>query len=197
MKTAHPLARASRITAHEAGHVVVAWYSKTALEVKVDLTDPHAYATTVQTVAAADPSAPPNRTAILATWEHIAYALGGMAAETIILGGDPDLPGNAKDIVAAITSAKLLRRWKAARCPWTTLDGSVDLNYFSRLCQLPNLGMRERLILRNGFAHARYLVSRSPAEIAALRGILLDRQKADWNEIQGVFGPRPWAIPRP
>jgi hypothetical protein len=193
----HPLAHASRVTAHEAGHVVVAWYCKTVVEVKVDLTDSHNYMTAVRGVSPADPAAPPNRATILATWEHIAYALGGMAAETIVLGSEPNLPDNAKDIVAAFTSAKLLRRWRAAKCPWTTLDESVDLNYFSRLCQLPNLGMRERLILRNGFAYARYLVSQSPREIAALRSLLLDRQKAEWNEVQAIFGPRPWAVPHP
>lgn len=192
----HPLAHASRATAHEAGHVTVAWYCRTVFEVRVDMTDPRRYRTGALGMHAKDSSGGKTPAAILATWEYLAYSLGGLAAESVILGDPLDITGSTSDIVEAIVTAKRLRAWKATKhCPWHTFDPSVGMD-FADAFQVP-LGMRERLILRNGYAYARYLVSRSRNEVATLRHLLLDRQRADWQDINSIFGPRPWAISRP
>jgi hypothetical protein len=189
----HPIAYASRITAHEAGHIIVAWYCRTVVEIKADLSVIGDYRTYVRGTHVVNEVKHPGAVGVLATWEHAAFELGGLAAETVILGGDTDISGSAKDIVAAITAAKRLRAWKAAgHCPWHTLDESVGIDFADAFGV--SLGMRERLVLRNAFAYARYLVAKSPGETAELRRILLDRRRLDWAEIQRILGPRPWAI---
>lgn len=182
--TVEPVPPATEV--HEAGHALLAWYcTAVAYILHVDTVKsgdgtPGGHVRAAWYVSAPQPAA---------DWCRLVVALGGLAAEMLVVRRVSSM-ASASDLLDAAARCRAIVRAGGVSPPWPapTAPGFPFESVFT-----DPLTEAELRVMRVGYATARDLLARHPAELARLIALLVERPFVRGEDLRPALGPRPLA----
>lgn len=174
-----------RVAAHEAGHAVVAWFSRTVIRVLDVRLGPPRSGVYGLTVSAQKLDSP------LAYWEAVAISMAGLAGErfglrsTAVSGAEGDVT------TACVIAGKLVAIEDAFSSPFPVVRAPADLPFTITIGE----GTDPRIggVITAGYAEAARMIKAHRAEYMRLVGELVCRRRVKEHAFIRMFGDRPWA----
>ncbi len=175
-----------RIAAHEAGHAVVAWHTRSVLEFRGVYLRHSAFDGNAATLYRFVHHPP------LSFWEITAIKFGGMAGVLVGLN-DFSMEGAQTDLESAVAEVQaLVHLHPDTECPWRlpkkqrgpVVEVSVDGRENDRI----------NAVLAACFTHARRTIMRNRAMFTQLIGELVCRKRLTGRQLEKLFGAREWVL---